>query len=438
MDVAPKQSPARWRIGPRFSLRALVLLVLLSAIGSGIYSWGLRRAQRQAPAAATLREFGARLIYDCDVTREEIVRRRRRLVDVHESPYPEWLISRLGIDFFHNVTEVHCESSRRLSDSDVKRFWAAVGKLPELTHLEASGGVTRAGSLRALDRHTQLESLALRWAEVAPTDYVVLQKLNRLERLNLSDTPITDECLANIGGIKTLKCLDLHHATITNAGIEYLAQLPRLERLWLSGTKVGDEGIALLRGHPTLTDLDLGYTTITDDSLSHVATISRLSQLDVAATAVTDHGLSFLEAHPTLSYLNLESTEVRGSGLASLQRLPNLEEICLGGRDKLKTAIDLAGCRRLERLKLFGGVSLVEELEQSDIPPAIELVAYSLSDKELMDLASNTKLKAIYGSWYGGYGAVTPSAVAAFRKARPDCEMIDDFHWPRRGLRSRP
>jgi Leucine-rich repeat (LRR) protein len=220
--------------------------------------------------------------------------------------------------------------------------------------------------------------------------------------------------------------------------------MPQLEHLWLSGTEVGDDGIAVLRGHPSLVDVDLCYTKITDASLAHLATIPRLAELDISSTAVTDGGLSALEGHPELSYLNLESTEIRGSGLASLKHLPSLEELCLGGR-KLKSAVALAGCRRLKRVKLLGamsvteegGVSLVEELERIDIPRVVELDAFSFSDDQLMDLAASSKLKTIYGSWYGGW-APTPAAIAAFRKQQPNCELIEDTRGRTRGLRSRP
>lgn len=48
----------------RFRLRTLALMVGLAAVVLGVYSWGLRRARRQAPAASTLREMGAKVVYD--------------------------------------------------------------------------------------------------------------------------------------------------------------------------------------------------------------------------------------------------------------------------------------------------------------------------------------------------------------------------------------
>jgi hypothetical protein len=444
MDARTDKPSTAWRPGFRFSLRSLVLLVLLAAIGLGVYSWGLRRSRRQAPAVDTLRTFGAKITYDYGGVYPGIVNAPRRPLS-KPSPYPAGLVNWLGTDFFHDVTEVHCESSIVMSPQDSKLFWEAIGQLPRLKRLEASGGMTEPGNILALARHDRLTRLSLRWAYATPSDYAVLQKLSRLEYLDLSDAPITDEHLKFIAQAPGLKSLDLHHARITSAGLQAVAEMPQLEHLWLSGTEVGDEGLVLLRGHPSLVGLDLCYTDITDASLAHLATIPRLAELDISSTAVTDRGLAHLESHPELTYLNLESTEIRGNGLASLKHLPKLVELCLGGR-KLKTTVALAGCRRLHRLKLLGalsvaeegGLSLLEQLEQIDIPRVIELDTYSLSDDQLIVLAGNSKLKTIYGSWHGGYGAPTSAAVAAFRKQQPDCELIEDHRGRTRGLRSRP
>jgi hypothetical protein len=436
MDARFDKPSTAWRPGLRFSLRSLVLLVLFAAVGLGVYSWGLRRARRQAPAVDTLRTFGATVTYDFGGTYSEKLNAPRRPIS-KPSPYPTWLVDWLGIDFFHDVTEVHCESSIVLSTQDANVFWDAIAQLPRLTHLEASGGMTQPENILQLARHDQLTSLALRFGNSTPSDFAVLQKLPRLARLDLSDAPISDEHLRVIGKSQSLKLLDLHHARITSAGLQAVAEMPQLEHLWLSGTEVGDEGMALLRAHPSLTDLDLGYTAITDPALAHLATIPHLTELDLAATAVTDSGLTSLEGHPKLSYLNLESTEVRGSGLASLKHLPNLEELCLGGRNKLKSAVDLAGCRRLKRLKMGCEFSVIDELQYCDVPErVIETGAgHLMNDGGLTCMIANHKIKSLY---FSAWNADMPAKIAEFRAARPDCELVDDRRWPNRGLRSRP
>ena len=432
-----------WRVGLRFSLRSLVLVMLLAAIALGVFSWGLRRARRQAPAVATLREFGAHVRYDHEefFQRASHVSRRSNVPKpptTKPSPFfPSWLVEKLGIDFFHDVIEVHCEQSRRLSDHEVERFWQAIAALPKLQRLEASGGLTRPGSVERLERHDRLESLALRWADLAPCDYSVLHQLDRLCELNLSDTPVTDECLSKLASHRTLRRLDLHNAKITDAGIQHLAGLPQLERLWLSCTQVGDAGMAHLRGHPSLNDLDLAYTKITDAALAHLATMPRLAELDLTRTTVTEKGLAELEGHAALSYLNLELTEIEGAGFASLADLPNLKELCMYGAYKPSDISFLAQCPHLERLKIAGVLNLTDSLEQLVIPAVIELGngRTGLSDEELLRLAAVPKLKAIH---FGDYRVPTPAALAQFRKLQPNCPLIQGSSLTQRGLRSRP
>jgi hypothetical protein len=412
--------------------------MLLAAFGLGVFSWGLRRARRQGPAVATLRELGSEIIYDYGGGYEREKRGRRAIQGnlSKPSPYPAWLVDRLGLDFFHDVVEVHCESSRKHSDEQVERFWQAIASLPQLTRLEASGGVTRPGKIQCLDRHDRLESLALRWADLAPEDYRVFHQLDRLAHLKLCETPVTDECLAHLAGHKTLRSLDLHHALITDDGLKHLAGLSQLERLWLSGTDITDEGVAHLRGHPSLIDLDLCHTEITDQALAHVASIPQLAELDVSITAVTDAGLANLERHPALAYLNLETTHVTGPGLASLKRVPNLRELCLVSPRRRLEISNLNGCWQLQRLKLGYLDQSPEEVAALQIPSVIEIGSGQshVDDEMLLRFAKMPKLKAIhcYDMW------VSPAAVIAFKQAQPDCELIQGSALTRRGFRSRP
>jgi hypothetical protein len=410
--------------------------MLLAALGLGVVSWGVRRAREQGPAVVRLRAFGASIKYDYGGVLAGPGTGPPAAIS-KMSPYPAWLVAKLGLDFFHDVTEVRCQSSRSLTADEAKLFWEAIADLPNLQRLEAAGGLTPPGSIACLARHQRLRTLELRWADAAPVDYLVLAKLRRLETLNLSDTQVTDECLANIALARSLKTLDLHHARITDDGLAHVAQMPRLERLWLSGTRIGDPGVVHLRRHPSLMDLDLGYTAVSDGALEHLAYIPNLAGLDLAATAVSDGGLAALAGHSKLSYLNLESTEVRGIGLASLKRLPNLEALCLGGRDKLKSAAGLAGCWRLKRLKISCYVSVIHELQFADIPEhVIETGAGGLAnDDDLIRLVANRKLKTLYVSeWIPG----VPAGLAKFRKQQPDCELLNSSQWPDRGLRGRP
>jgi hypothetical protein len=429
----------------RFRLSTLVLMVGLAAVFLGIYSWGLRRARRQAPAAATLREMGAKVVYDMGGKRVETSGDLPPDIG-SQSPYPAWLVRRLGIDFFHNVAEVHYQSSRQSADEEIDRFWFAIGQLPRLERLETSWGITRPGSIRVLARHTRLQSLSLRWANPAAEDYAVIEYLESLEHLNLSETPVNDEGVSWIARSDSLASLDLHHANITDAGVRRLSKMPQLTRLWLSGIGVGDAGIVSLREHPSLVELDLCGTQITDASLAHVASIPRLEGLDVARTAITDQGLAQLAGHTSLAYLNLEHTEIDGTGLAVVRELPGLRDLCLGNPHRKVDLVELAGCRHLEQIKLSYQVPS-PEIAELDFPQVILLaghaVPYASSSLDIRDvadaeLARLSKIPSLKAVELSDLSLARPAAIDAFKLNLPNCELRAVKGPPVRGLRNRP
>jgi hypothetical protein len=422
-------------------------VVGVAAVLLGVFSWGLRRARRQAPAAATLREMGAKVVYDFGGQRVETTKGQTTAIE-SQSPYPTWLVRRLGIDFFHDVVEVHYQSSRKSADEEIDRFWFAIGQLPSLAHLEASGGITRPGSIRVLARHYDLSSLSLRWANLAADDYAVIEHLESLQHLNLSESRVTDEGISWIARSESLETLDLHNAKIGDAALRRLARMPQLMRLWLSCTDVGDPGIVALREHPNLVELDLCRTQITDASLAHAASIPRLEGLDLARTAITDRGLAQLAGHPALSYLNLEHTEIDGSGLAVVRELPSLRDLCLGSPRKQVDLIELADCQQLEQIKLSYQLPS-PEIAELDFPPVIFLagnfVPYAdvdssqetqdIVDAELAQLSTMHLLKEVE---LANLSLARPAAIAAFRKCLPDCKLTAVKGPPVRGLRHRP
>ena len=65
MDAAPTKShTANWRWLLQFSLRSLLAVMLVAAVGFAWFGWRLRKSQRQARAADVLQEFGAMYGYD--------------------------------------------------------------------------------------------------------------------------------------------------------------------------------------------------------------------------------------------------------------------------------------------------------------------------------------------------------------------------------------
>eukprot|EP00913_Durusdinium_trenchii_P023352 g21930.t1 len=83
------------------------------------------------------------------------------------------------------------------------------------------------------------------------------------------------------------------------------ATFDRVAKVDLAGTKITDEGLKYLEKLKSVDDLDLNNTAITDAGLEHLKGLSSLSKLDLGDTAVTDAGLKHLHGLKDLKVLNL-------------------------------------------------------------------------------------------------------------------------------------
>ena len=81
-----------------------------------------------------------------------------------------------------------------------------------------------------------------------------------LASIRLYETKITDDVLAYLQGLVSLKWLGLGETKITDAGLVHLKGLRNLQYLDLNHTKVTDAGLAHLKGLTNLTKLDLRRT----------------------------------------------------------------------------------------------------------------------------------------------------------------------------------
>ncbi len=129
---------------------------------------------------------------------------------------------------------------------------------------------------------------------------VFFRKAPEIQWLNLTDTNITDACLAHLEHSR-LTVLSMGHTAITDSGIKYVARNSSLEDLSLPGTQVTDAG------------------------LKHVRSLSKLRELDLQGTRVTDAGLKSLQQLDRLEILRLRNTAVTSDAIRDLERrLPRL------------------------------------------------------------------------------------------------------------------
>jgi hypothetical protein len=234
---AGPDSPS-WRRFLRFSVRGLVVLVIV--VGSGM-GWIVHQAHIQRDAVAAITRADCLVMYNWEWS-------DGKSISGGKPRAPRWFLKLVGVDYFGHVTVVGCGPS--------------------------AGDVTLAD----------------------------IGRLTRLELLYANSPSLGDAGLAYLKGLTELTRLDLFGTRVTDAGLPYLTGLRKLSILGLGGTQVSDAGLARLKGLNNLTSLALSNTQVTDVGLVHLTGLTKLKQLNLAGTLVTDAGVNELErALPSLS-----------------------------------------------------------------------------------------------------------------------------------------
>ncbi len=167
-----------------------------------------------------------------------------------------------------------------------------------------------------------------------------------LTELGLSNTAITDRCLASVGAELKLKKLWLTDTGVTDAGMTDVARFPKLESIVLDYTEITDVGVERLTHSDNIIDLRLHKTMITDEALSYLGTTD-IECLSLGCTAVTDAGMASLGQMQHLRYVSLVSTEINDEGLRELAKASSLRDLIVND-----TRITNSGLAVLENLSL--------------------------------------------------------------------------------------
>ena len=145
---------------------------------------------------------------------------------------------------------------------------------------------------RALTRLPYLMYLDLRGSSITDADLADLKPvLRHLRSLDLSQTHITDQGLAQLSGPTDLIELDLSETAVTGQGFQHLENLTHLTWLRMSGTPVTDDDLVHLQGLTGLIGLALANTSVTDAGLIHLEAIPYVEPQNTTGTAITPEGI---------------------------------------------------------------------------------------------------------------------------------------------------
>jgi Leucine-rich repeat (LRR) protein len=111
---------------------------------------------------------------------------------------------------------------------------------------------------------------------------------------------------------------------LTGTGVEYLRSLSKLNMLNFSGSPITNDGALAISQLGRLRILKLSLANrITDAGVASLATMSDLEELQLTSRRITDAALESLGTMPRLKTLIIHGEQLSDSGLQKLQeRLP--------------------------------------------------------------------------------------------------------------------
>ncbi len=258
-------APHPWRRLLRFSMRGLIVLVLL--IGAAL-GWLVRSARIQREAVAAIETAGGAVGYNWDSGTGRSI--------ISGKPWaPEWLVNLFGVDYFGHVTTVWLSEATDANSALVGRF-------------------------------TRLERLAFDDSSLSDAGWAHLYGLTNLTSLNAAGPASSDDWLVHVKKFPRLSYLDVSSSGVTDRGLVHLKGLSNLSILILSDTRITDGGLAHVSGLTNLSELHLDNDQISDAGVVHLKRLTKLSRIDLTGSPVTAAGVEELsQAMPNLVIIHL-------------------------------------------------------------------------------------------------------------------------------------
>jgi Leucine-rich repeat (LRR) protein len=355
-------------------LRLLLAAGLIFGIGSGLGAYRKRALQvrEQRNFISHVADLGGFTYYDYQLRLTEL---GATLADDDGiQSHPNWMAQWIGKDWLHDIFYVSFAQFSSTNES------GSIAKQHEKVGDEL------------LDQAAQISSL--RWLALTGTN-ISDQGIARLstsplqlERLWLSQTPITDAALSHLSNCPSLTHLAVEGTATSDIGLQRLTQLPNLQSLSLGSPYFTSSGLQAVGKLVTLRELYLDRLPVDDQVLTAARSLTQLAVLSLRSTAVTDLGLRQLSQLTQLRELNLDGTQVDGTAFEAGISPASLEVLSLHGTQLSDEHLEsLADYRRLKKLgvrgtncSLAGLIELLVEKQGRSLDAALALVATTTLD----------------------------------------------------------
>jgi hypothetical protein len=299
-NPVPVQSKGRWQ----FSLRNLILFVVVAAIAAGVVG----RLLRQRSVVRELRQLGVDVDYDSGI--QTSGEGEGGQVQSYPLFAKDWVLEN---DLIYDVHSVRISannpdrSPRWWSGSESRQALSLTAELPDLRSLMLNRCVVRQTDFEHL-ACSQLTDLIMYDVDVRDEDLRPLRRARNLILIQMYRVPVGDEGFSFLRGHRNIEVLDLANVRITDKSLSILPTMPRLRDLSLSSDCVTDDGLASLQRCRALRVLNLGCKNVTDRGAAVLAELANLDELSVYSTNITRRGAEVLASSPPLKLTQVTVT----------------------------------------------------------------------------------------------------------------------------------
>jgi hypothetical protein len=299
----------------RYSVRSLLLFVLMACLFCGWVAHEIRRCRDRQDALARFKRIGVQVAFD----------------ESGQIGFRRWLISKIyGDNLVRQVRGLQ------------------FGYDSGVSFLNAHGQDHSGEDLQLVRHFPEVAELFFGGNRITNEDLQVLRDLRQIKRLYILWSPnVTDEGMANLDNLTEVETLAIDFTPVSDDGLKHLSSMSNLQFLSLAGTNVKGKGLRYLTHLNRLCYLNLWAAPFTDNGLKLVMEISKIERLELGATQITDDGVRYFAGSKTLRGVGLGRTSITDRNLEVLLNLPTLRSLSVA-----RTQISQAGVQRLKAMHL--------------------------------------------------------------------------------------
>ncbi len=349
----------------RYSVRALLALILVVSLPLGWIGRDYFRSQQEQQVVELVYQSGGRVVYDYQIQGQNIVYDTeppgnatlrkwfgdllyaRVVVVALASDHANQVIPKLSrLGYLRDLTLPKCSLDDRSAEAI-----ASLGRLHDLTFVNTRVSPQQ---MERIAQSKNLLRLKLYGDHFTDAHLSGISHCRYLQRIEIDGATVSDVGLRQVAKVSTLRWIRLNQLPqVSDQGIEALSKIPQLEALLLNSLsltdrclpaisrleglrklairsdlpmrQITDQGVAHLAGMEQLESLELTPCPLQNTSLATMGSLRSLRRLDISGSRITDAGLHHLRELDSLHSLDIAQTEVTDAGLPSLAAIPSLE-----------------------------------------------------------------------------------------------------------------